>query len=582
MVRKISPKWWRRIGGFLLVAGILSASSYIGHLAISAQVSQTIIALNITPDWHYTQLSSSMWRTPPIVPEGFLFEVQVMNYTPFMQDIVNRSVLKYGLGNITRHWQTGELGEWDYSFLNLKDGAMDGSGRVHYGGFPTPPANRSEALGVMRNYVLNIMEGETRPWASFNGHYPFHHYAGEWGFDAIGSEIGENIHNYQLQLAFNRGAARQYGKPWFVDVSAWFGGGITDYSAAKPWGEYSGPDNGHSLSLYRRTYFTSYMAGTSALIAEASGVNFFLQELDGTNCFLPSPLGLVGQEFYNFTQRHPDPGIPYTPFGLLLDYYHGTYSGHNDRKAFDYFPYDSGDLMSWTLENMFFPGCWDISQEKTALTSSPFGDTCDVLLQDANQTCLATYPILVPTGSIIFTKTEIQQIVKYVTEGGVLLLNRAYANQFPANFLNAVGTSTIFEPVRTGVVGNGTLILWGPDWWPDLYGNIIFKELARKVLPFSVDGEVEYQINRDATGWVLTLVNNKGVTKDSHAPPVIDPTAKRSVHITYTGGGTVTAITNWLTDVPLSSIPTDDQGRPSFSVEIEPGDLIIYKYAVTE
>ena len=150
------------------------------------------------------------------------------------------------------------------------------------------------------------MANMSRPWASFNGHYPYQHYAAEMGFDAIGSEIGENIHNYQLQLAFNRGAARQYDKPWFVDVSPWYSGGITDYSTSKPWGSASGPNNGHSLSLFRRTYFMSYMAGTSCIIAEAGGVNFFLQQLDADNDFLPSPLGYVGQEFYNFTQNDPD------------------------------------------------------------------------------------------------------------------------------------------------------------------------------------------------------------------------------------------------------------------------------------
>ncbi len=59
----------------------------------------------------------------------------------------------------------------------------------------------SEALQDMFNCILLIMANMLRPWASFNGHYPYQHYAAEMGFDAIGSEIGENIHNYQLQLA---------------------------------------------------------------------------------------------------------------------------------------------------------------------------------------------------------------------------------------------------------------------------------------------------------------------------------------------------------------------------------------------
>ena len=38
--------------------------------------------------------------------------------------------------------------------------------------------------------------------------------AGASGATVLASEIGENIHGYQLHIAMNRGAARQYSKPW--------------------------------------------------------------------------------------------------------------------------------------------------------------------------------------------------------------------------------------------------------------------------------------------------------------------------------------------------------------------------------
>ena len=507
-------------------------------------------------------------------PAGFLFEVQAMNYAPFMNDIVNLSVIKYGLGEITSYCPTGTtIGEWEYSFHHLFNGTLDGSGRPHYGGYPTPPATRQEALAVIENYLVNyLMNESSRPWYSFNGHYPYHHYAGEWGFDSLGSEIGENINGYQQSIAFNRGAARQYGVPWFIDVSAWHGAGITDYSTTQPWGVYSGPDNGHSLSLYRRTYFMTYMAGAGALIAEAGGVNFFMEELDGDNCFVPSPLGLVGQVLYNFTLRHPDPGVPYTPFGLLLDFYHGTYfGGVGPMLAFEAFPYTPADYMTWNWLDLFFPGSWDEIDEVGTLVNSPWGDSCDVILQDANASVLSSYPVLIPTGGIAFTSAEADRLVDYVNGGGVLVLNRAYTRQLPAELASGMDATC----ASSRKVGNGSVIVYGPDFQPDPIGKKIVGDLACVLLPFEVQGDVEYLINRRNSSWVITLINNNGVTKAQHDPPMIDASKEQNVTIRYRLGA-VSAITSWISDIATSSIPGSN--GTSVVVNLPPGGIEVLEF----
>ena len=71
--------------------------------------------------------------------------------------------------------------------------------------------------------------------------------------------------NAQEHIAFARGAARQFGLPWAVDVSPWFGG-ITDYSTSQYWGNTtSGPHAGARVaarSLCQPIYFLSVRGGT--------------------------------------------------------------------------------------------------------------------------------------------------------------------------------------------------------------------------------------------------------------------------------------------------------------------------------
>jgi hypothetical protein len=557
---------------FIVGGASFSVYYYTEQQAIPSQLS----TIGLTPDWEYSTISNDVWITPIIRPEGFLFEVQVMGYGSFTFDVVNRSIVKYKLGESTKHHPVGgEIGEWGYSFQNLFNGALDGSGRAHYGGYPTPPVSRAEALEVIHQYLLNLTDEDPRPWCAFNGHYPYHHYAADWGYDVIGSEIGENINGYQMRLSFNRGAARQYNIPWFIDVSAWYSGGITDYSTLKPWGAASGPNNGHSLSLYRRTYYTSYMAGTGALVAEAGGVNFFLEEQDGEGLFIPSPLGLIGQELYNFTQIHADPGVPYTPFAFLLDYYHGTYSGLTEKKTFDYFPYNRGDELTWNWLDTFFPDSWQIDGEVGALTHSPFGDTCDVILQNASTQVLSSYPIIIPTGDITFSTADINRIFDYVNNSGILLLNTAYINQFKST---SIGNINSFDLFSTTSIGAGYVITYGPNFNMELIGKWIMNELADIYLPFKISGgDVQYLINRRSDSWILTLINNDGVTKDPRSPPIIDATKEKVVNIKFQGAESILTINDWLIG-SLSNSTWIQTSSDTVSVTIPPGEIAVLEF----
>ena len=236
------------------------------------------------------------WRTPPVRPEGFQFEIQISSLgASYDPERVRQSIRGHNLGEYDSAVSKVMAAEWGYSFTHL-DGQTDGAGRRIKAGYPTPPTNRAECLKVIEAFLhRQYIAGAPHPWASMNGHFPWHHYAAEFGFDQIGSEIGENINNYQWHIALTRGAARQYARPWFMDFSAWHGPSITDYSEGKVWGEHSGPDHGHSMSLFERALFMSYMAGAGQITAEAGGAIAFLTTLDDQGRYRLSPYGEVCQ-----------------------------------------------------------------------------------------------------------------------------------------------------------------------------------------------------------------------------------------------------------------------------------------------
>ncbi|MBN2153671.1 MAG: hypothetical protein JW839_19600 [Candidatus Lokiarchaeota archaeon] len=537
-----------------------------------------LAGLDINVNADYPALNASSWVVPGFKNVSFVFEVESGYPAPVN---VTYSVNNYTMG--TTDWfkaNATEWGEWGYSFHHLTGGALDGAGVAHYGGYPTAPASKREAYTYMRNYVVNFTEhlkNGTRPWISFNGHYPYHHYAAEFGFDAVGSEIGENIDSYQLMMAFNRGAARQYHLPWFVDFSAWMSGTITDYNVPPTWGDSSGPTCGHSLSLFQRSYYMAYMAGTSRVIAEGGCANLFYRTPDPYGLLPLTPLGEVGRDFAHFTADHPNRGIPYTPVGILIDDLHGSngiLSG--PPRAFNTLQYNKGDMMTFNLLDTIFPSCWDSPvDEQWALANNEFGDMFDVLLQNASSDVLASYPVVFMSGEIVPRGNESERLVEYVENGGTLFVNSAYFPALNAALLarghQAVLELPLLQYVKVLPFGNsngGNFVLFGPDYDATRVRPML-RELAGLVSPFVVttDGllgngqsvygarsSIQHLVNRNCNGWVLTLINNDGITKEPREAPIIDASKAREVTIRLNdaflgkalpAGTTLQNVTDW-------------------------------------
>lgn len=476
------------------------------------------------------------------------------------------------------------VGEWEYSFHNLKNGDADGAGYKHFGGYPTPPQSRAEALDCVRRYYLRLREDalakasedQRKCFVSVNGHYCYQHYACEWGCDVVGSEVGENINSIQTHIAFTRGAARQYGKAWLMDFSSWYGPSMFDEDPKRTWGDNSGPTHGHSLSLHARTYYVSYMAGANVVVAEGGWLNCFKSQEPGPDGTLPmSSLGEKAAEFYRFTRRHPDRGVAYAPVALLLPFDHGIYPGFGGKLSWNVFPYTPGDQRILDALNVLFPGSlgdpeqperpdrqpgnpeWKdpeyMHTEALRLVASPCGDIADVLLANASSEVLRSYPVLVLAGEFSPDSHLAQRLDQYVSCGGTLILDEAYkaVGLLPKELAEKVGAPDSNSQTRVQY-GQGEVVVLAsskPDQ-PTAERPLAkaLAAIAHDPIPFSVTGRVETLYNRTETGWVITVVNNEGVAKTFREPPVINAAAEQTVTVKAGGRQKVDHAVLWGAD----------------------------------
>jgi hypothetical protein len=424
------------------------------------------------------------------------------------------------------------LAEWEYSFHWIKGGAVDGAGVRHYGGYPTPPATRAEAAAVIERYYRRLADDarkrakphERGLFYSINGHYCYQHYGCLWGCDVVGSEVGENVNGVQAHIAFTRGAARQFGKPWLIDFSSWFGPAIFDEDPKRHWGDNSGPDHGHSLSLHRRTYEVAYMAGANAVVAEGGWLNCLKSQTPEADGFLPlSRLGEQAREFYQFTQAEPERGLPYVPIAVVIDTEHGIYPGFGPKLAWNAFRYTPADERIVQLWQEFFPGSLNVQANQSELgylVASPHGDIVDILLTNATPDTLAYYPVVILAGEVGSDAPLFDRLKHYVETGGTLVLPdlTVTASDLARAWLE-LDTPLGSEPgTARRQKGQGSVIVYheGADPGPL---RTVLDRLRGELVPLRVTGKVETLFNRLERGWIVTLVNNEGITKTFREPP---------------------------------------------------------------
>lgn len=357
-----------------------------------------------------------------------------------------------------------------------------------------------------------------------------------------------------------------------MDFSFWHYGVINDYTGNAVWGNASTATGGHSPSLYKRTMLASYLGGASHFYPEAGAVVNFTSEIDENGCYKLSPIGEMTKQLNAFAKNNPDVGISYIPFGIVIDYYHGMFPGDTiiaPKQVFRAFDYTAGDEMTYNLLDTFFPGSWkNIGyDEATYMVNGPYGDTCDVLLQNASQKVLESYPCLILSGNLELSARETERYKAYTENGGTLILNTAYLSFFPE--YAALYNGNTRHDIN---VGEGKVIIYGSDYSVSALDGII-KEQLKKYIPFDFSSDVEYLVNVKDNSFIVTLINNEGYYYDRLTGEYTDATKAKDITVSYTAKGEVTKITELWSGTRLS------RNQRSVNVHLAPGEVKILEFS---
>jgi hypothetical protein len=211
----------------------------------------------------------------------------------------------------------------------------------------------------------------------------------------------------------------------------------------------------------------------------------------------------------------------------------------------------------------------------------------------------------------------VQRLTEYVRNGGTVVLNAAQTSGVPQGLLGVRSTNETVETdkarcllpgdesedltgqlfryekvdlngaqslittpdgaplVTTNRVGKGKVIFCAV---PDLLGEDerivplaahLLAHIFVDATPVKVSGDVEYLVNRNDSGWVVTLLNNNGVYKPQQGMAQVDRTAYVNVTISVRGQQ-IQSANEWTEDKQLSLT-----GRDTLNVRVAPGGVAV-------
>lgn len=458
----------------------------------------------------------------------------------------------------------------------------------------------------------------------------FAHALMHWGTSLLGIETAAVQPMTAMRMAFTRGAARQFGGNFLYYHAPNFGDSATTFTKAQNFAgpdnffhSRYGATMGPSLSWYRKSYFLYYMGGASAIYLE-QGFDQFFKPGPAEHPFQLNPLGRITEEFMRFAEKHPDRGTPYTSVAFLLNPAHGF-----EMTDYPHWPFGVSQInrSDRALRELFgaayYPGPVvegePASGDRQAFVSGVFGDIFDVIVASESKSAdvvdaLNGYRTIVVGGEIEWSPLWIQKVTEFVRNGGVLVLNTAQARKLPQALIGVEITSDSAEAERAlcSSAGDNTLDLSGQIFryqkvfphnaislmtapngdalvtvnklgkgmvvlnaLPDLLGEDeritpfaahMLEHAFAGATPVQVSGDVEYLINHNSRGWVVTLINNNGVFKPQQGMAQVDRSAKVTARVSLKG---VRSVSDWMNETALQL-----KGE-TITVELSPGGIAV-------
>lgn len=244
---------------------------------------------------------------------------------------------------------------------------------------------------------------------SVTGYGQLQHAAFKLGAKNVMSEIGQQVPLTPLQLAFARGAGREYGRPFGVYYEPWGGTPMGCYCATpfSTWfpnhpqireqmdGYRIGPTYGSSRSLQRRLLWYSWLAGATYWAEEWGAENYFSNWDD----YPLTEYGRIMEEFIQYNRRYPLPRplvpvalvMPVDTFGVDIRFVAGQAEQIWRMVPPDLFHEQLRALASQVWQSGGLPG----KSEGRNLTPSPWSNCFDVLSAEAQVELLESYELVV-------------------------------------------------------------------------------------------------------------------------------------------------------------------------------------------
>lgn len=334
-----------------------------------------------------------------------------------------------------------ELGE---KWLGMDNGEQDGR---YIGGYaPTQvPFGRdrfSQYLNFQRHFerMDELLGNRIGTLVSLTyGHY----FLRENCYTLIGAETAQALPNAQIYYSWIRGAGKQYGVPWFGNVSVFNRWGWKGYpeKPVNPGEKGPAPLNGTSLALLKKLMYAQVFYNSLACGFEHGLYWRGKYTPDGKRAL--SPIGKIQQEAVDWCAKHGDPGIMHAPVAVMTDFFAGWNFPRHLYSSRTYFvwgglPYDEGDYLTDGVLDMLYPGYCESSyfkDEQGFNVDTPYGDIADCVLSDAPAWVLKRYAAVVLTGRISPSEELRDTLLDYVRSGGELCLTKGNARAlFPKGF----------------------------------------------------------------------------------------------------------------------------------------------------
>lgn len=426
----------------------------------------------------------------------------------------------------------GPLNEWG-------DGLLRTDMKDWFGG---PIRDRDEGLARLQSCYEELADTTPvkRAAMALDGYRVFHHHAFEWGAQSVVAEIGENIPCTNLQLAFARGAGREYGKPWGLDLSSWFAGTVTDYAPCEDaLAADVGPLSGHSLSLHKRYCYAAWLSGANFLWFENPDLlvinEAVARRMAGYDDaplsprWRLSPVGEVAERVFQLAASK-DRGVPYTPVAVIVDFAFGwSPAGCTPHQIWGRLPLSEGDHMLDEFFNTIYPWNppgvgWEghqigprmVDGEQGFLTPTPYGDVFDAL---TTRTCnsLDRYQVAVMVGETRVDKALGDRLQGFVREGGTLVINtRQMGESFPEGFLGVRVSGEVRQSEAARCTLDGRLMASEPFDY-----TVVALAGAEAVATTGEGGDVLACLNRVGKGEVLVTTPHYLLDRRCQALPLL-------------------------------------------------------------